>query len=41
MFVGLVNPARTGAVTGPVMLSDGSPVAGSVIATIDFQVSRA
>jgi hypothetical protein len=41
MFVGLVYSARTGAVTRPVMLSDGKPVAGSVSATIDFQVSRA
>jgi hypothetical protein len=41
MFVGLVYSAWTGAVTEPIMLSDGSPVAGSVSATIDFQVSRA
>ena len=41
MFVGLVNSERTGALTGPVMLSAGRPVAGSVSATIEAQVSRA
>lgn len=41
MLVGEVYPLRRGEASGPLMLSAGKPVAGSVIATIEAQVSRA
>ncbi|GAA4176477.1 hypothetical protein GCM10022251_78520 [Phytohabitans flavus] len=41
MFVGDVYAERLAGARSPPMLSAGSPVAGSTMATIDRQVSRA